>query len=261
MTRILDALRKVSSARTEPLPMPASPPAFDPSRTPALAAPRPLDNRPVPPVLALPLAGRRALSDDELQEMSRLRVNLEAALPDRPARVIAFVSPQAGDGTSDVALQFASALAGDERIRAVIVDANAQSPTLIADPEHRVIRRQGGSRHDAEGVALNLHGWAVSDAVREAGLFQPGAARAVFESLATTYDWVILDLPPVLESPDAAQLSAIADGTVLIVRAGRSKRPIVSRSVDLLRKAGARVLGSVLNRRRLEIPSFIYKRI
>ena len=47
----------------------------------------------------------------------------------------------------------------------------------------------------------------------------------------------------------------------MVVQAGRTKRPVLSRSVDLLRKAGARVLGTVLNRRRLEIPGFIYRRI
>ena len=69
------------------------------------------------------------------------------------------------------------------------------------------------------------------------------------------------DGPPVLESPDAASLAAVADGVAIVVQAGRTKRPVLSRSVDLLRKAGAHVLGTVLNRRRLEIPGFIYRRI
>jgi Mrp family chromosome partitioning ATPase len=36
---------------------------------------------------------------------------------------------------------------------------------------------------------------------------------------------------------------------------------VVARAVELLRKSGARILGSVLNRRRMEIPGFIYRRI
>ena len=64
-----------------------------------------------------------------------------------------------------------------------------------------------------------------------------------------------------LESPDASALGALADGVVLVVQAGRTKRPVLTRAADLLRKAGARVLGSVLNRRVLEIPEFIYRRI
>ena len=61
---------------------------------------------------------------------------------------------------------------------------------------------------------------------------------------------------PALELEDIA-----ADGIVLVVRSGHTKRPVVSRAADLLRKSGARVLGTVLNRRRLEIPDFLYRRI
>jgi hypothetical protein len=67
--------------------------------------------------------------------------------------------------------------------------------------------------------------------------------------------------PSVLYSAEAASLAAIADGVVVVVEAGRTKKPVLGRAVDLLRKAGARVIGSVLNRRQLEIPEFIYRRI
>jgi len=56
-------------------------------------------------------------------------------------------------------------------------------------------------------------------------------------------------------------LAALADGVVVVVQAGRTKRPVLTRSVDMVSRAGGRVLGMVLNRRRLEIPGFIYRRI
>jgi Mrp family chromosome partitioning ATPase len=85
--------------------------------------------------------------------------------------------------------------------------------------------------------------------------------RQLLDSVEPGFDWIIMDGPPVLESPDSASLATAADGVVMVVQAGRTKRPVLSRSVELLRKAGARVLGTVLNRRRLEIPGFIYRRI
>ena len=72
---------------------------------------------------------------------------------------------------------------------------------------------------------------------------------------------VVVDGPPVLEAPEASSLAGVADGIVLVVHAGRTKKPVLSRAVDLLRKGGGRVLGSVLNRRRHEIPNFIYRRL
>ncbi len=95
----------------------------------------------------------------------------------------------------------------------------------------------------------------------EASTLTPVSLRESLDAIASGYDWIVIDGPPVLESPDAATLGAVADGVVVVVQAGRTKRPVLTRSVDLVGRAGGRVLGIVLNRRRLEIPGFIYRRI
>ena len=76
-----------------------------------------------------------------------------------------------------------------------------------------------------------------------------------------SFEWVVIDGPSVVESPDAASLAAQVDGVIMVLHAGRAKRPVVTRAVDMLRKSGGRVLGTVLNRRVHEIPGFIYRRI
>ena len=93
------------------------------------------------------------------------------------------------------------------------------------------------------------------------GLVSPAAIRNVLDSALGAFDWVILDGPPVVEAPDAASLAAQVDGVVMVLQAGRAKRPVVARAVEMLRKSGGRVLGTVLNRRIHEIPGFIYRRI
>lgn len=254
MTRIFDALKKAGHAAPAPAPLPVA--AVRGATAPAIREER------APRVAGFPLAGAPLPDDDVLQQMSSLQVTLEAALPDRACRTIAFVSSQGGEGTTSVAHQFAAALARDERIRTVIADGHARNPSLLHDPEQRLVRllRRDGAPRETR-VAMNLHGWPLPGDVLDAGLFQPAAARVAIEALSASYDWVILDLPPALEAPDSAALAAIADGTVLVVRSGRTKRPVVTRAAELLRTAGARVIGTVLNRRRLEIPDFIYKRI
>jgi len=97
--------------------------------------------------------------------------------------------------------------------------------------------------------------------MHEIGLLSPAQVRQAVDWGSSQYDWMVFDGPPVLESSDAAPIAAITDGVVIVVEAGRTKRPVLQRSVELLRKAGGHVMGSVLNRRRLEIPGFIYRRI
>ena len=90
---------------------------------------------------------------------------------------------------------------------------------------------------------------------------QLAPVRSLLATVSGQFDWVIVDGPPVLEAPEAVDLAPLVDGAVIVVRSGHTKRPVALRAADLLRKSGVRILGSVLNRRRLEIPDFIYRRI
>ncbi len=261
MTRIFDALKKAEAAREAA--SPAGGPLSPLHASPAHAA-RPAMPRPVGDHGPLPLLGSVEMTDETLREMAALRVSLESALRDRNPRVVMFLSPQGGEGTSTVTLQFAQALARDPGVRPVLVDVNVRRPTYDLDSSVRgaVISASVAPRGaEPPAVSSNLFVVPCPEDVRRTGLYQPSTLRQVLDASVTGFDWVLLDGPPVLESPDASALGALADGVVLVVQAGRTKRPVLTRAADLLRKAGARVMGSVLNRRVLEIPEFIYRRI
>lgn len=265
MSRIFDALRKASAGRPEPLaPLPAMAPAPPPPVAPQRpAAPR--AERAAGAVRGYPLGLGVDLDDDIVQQMTTLRVGLESVLPDRHCRVIAFQSPQGGEGATTVAHQFAWTLARDRSLHTLLIDAHAARPTIEVDPAHRIATFRPAPGAPAggleAGVAMNLHALPVPDEVRRAGVFSPAESRELVEVESGAYDWVILDGSPVLDSPDAPLLAGMADAVVVVAQAGRTKKPVLARTVDLLRKAGARVAGTVLNRRQLEIPEFIYRRL
>jgi Mrp family chromosome partitioning ATPase len=206
--------------------------------------------------------GAAELPADVEREMTGLRISLETALTQRIPRIVMFIASQGGEGTSTVAAQFAQSLASDERLRVLLVDAHVRRPAYgrdgspaAAQPARAAPRRQAPS--SAPGPDL----MPLSEDSREAHAVTPASLREALDAVATGYDWIVIDGPPVLESPDAATLGVVADGVIVVVQAGRTKRPVLARSVDLMSRAGGRVLGMVLNRRRLEIPEFIYRRI
>jgi capsular exopolysaccharide synthesis family protein len=67
----------------------------------------------------------------------------------------------------------------------------------------------------------------------------------------TDFDKVIIDTPPLLPVTDAALCSAAADGVVMVVRWGRTSRTQVATAVGALEQVNARLLGGVVNMRRL----------
>lgn len=264
MTRIFDALKKAESTR----PHGVSPAPLSPLPAPlhAASAARAVATSPRTEAFtpALPLAGALALTDESIREMTGLRVGLEGLLPDAPTRCIMFVSPQGSEGTSTVALQFAAAVARDPQQRVLLVDAHVRRPVHHLDESARAVvpdPRVGVGLLRSTPPAPNLLVLPAPQEIVRLGVLQPAALRATLDAHSAGFEWVILDGPPVLESPDAAALAVLADATLLVVQAGRTKRPVVARSGDMLKKAGARLVGSVLNRRVLEIPEFIYRRI
>lgn len=58
---------------------------------------------------------------------------------------------------------------------------------------------------------------------------------------------MIIDSPPILATADAAILSSIVDGVLLLVRMGVTVRHAAQRALQRLEVVGARVLGTVLN--------------
>jgi Mrp family chromosome partitioning ATPase len=194
--------------------------------------------------------------------MVGLRISLEAALTQRIPRTVMFLAAQGGEGTSTVAAQFAQSLAGEERLRVLLADAHARRPAYGPDGSPAEVRPVRATRHGpASAWARGPDLMPFSEGSFEARTVTPDSLRESLDAVASGYDWIIIDGPPVLESPDAATLGAVADGVVVVVQAGRTKRPVLTRTVDLLNRSGGRVLGVVLNRRRLEIPEFIYRRI
>jgi len=73
------------------------------------------------------------------------------------------------------------------------------------------------------------------------------AMRVTVSELETRFDVVIIDTPPLLPVTDAAVLSTIAGGTVMIVGAGRVDRDHLARSLQSLDAVNGRLLGLVLN--------------
>jgi Mrp family chromosome partitioning ATPase len=74
-----------------------------------------------------------------------------------------------------------------------------------------------------------------------------GGVRRVLREIAEHYDLIVIDTPPVLATGDAAILAPLADGVLLVVRAGQTEREPAERAYDQLTAAGATVVGTVLN--------------
>ncbi len=73
----------------------------------------------------------------------------------------------------------------------------------------------------------------------------PAMARLIAR-LRQDADIVLFDAPPVMLATDAVELATQVDGVLLTVSAGRTKRDDAQRAVHLLKRVGARLVGTAL---------------
>ena len=82
--------------------------------------------------------------------------------------------------------------------------------------------------------------------------------RDLIHSLEPEFDHIIIDTPPVLSVTDAALLSALADSTLLVIRAGMTNRAALRRAHDVLAHVDARIMGVILNAADFTEPDLYY---
>lgn len=75
------------------------------------------------------------------------------------------------------------------------------------------------------------------------------------------FRYVIFDSPAVLNYVESLSLAAVVDGVVLVVRAGQTRWDIAQNAKQKLTTAHANLLGVTLNRRKMDIPDGLYKRL
>ena len=82
--------------------------------------------------------------------------------------------------------------------------------------------------------------------------------RDLLRTLEPEFDHIIIDTPPVLSVTDACLLSALADSTILVIRAGVTSRAALRRAHEMLEHVDARIMGVILNAADFTEPDLYY---
>ena len=70
--------------------------------------------------------------------------------------------------------------------------------------------------------------------------------KRLLDEARQSFDWVVLDTPPVMLLPDAHLMASMVDGVLVVVRAESTPHELVRRASEAIGRT--RILGVVLNR-------------
>ena len=196
----------------------------------------------------------------------QIRTNLLFMSADHNFETLVVSSPNPREGKSTTVMYLASTMAQSGQ-RVLIIDSDMRRPRL-----HRAM----GLDRKA-GLSNLIVGDASADEVikstdvqnlfflpcgptppNPAELLMTSRFAEVLASLKTKFDRIILDSPPILAVTDALVMSKLADGVVLVIRAGETSSDDCRNASRQLRDVGARVAGVVLNELDVEDKSYGY---
>ncbi len=182
-----------------------------------------------------------------------LRTNLIFTSLNEPLKTLVITSPAPQEGKSTALANLAVTLAQNGK-QTIIVDCDLRRPC-----QHTIwnVDQEPGL---TSTVLDGLAGPPLLDVGVEnlrlvpAGPLAPNPAdflgsahmESLIENLKARADFVLFDAPPVLAVTDAALLSSRVDGTLLVIRAGTTRREDAERAKELLGQLNVRVVGAVL---------------
>lgn len=184
-----------------------------------------------------------------------LRINIMFSVPKETCRKILISSSNASEGKTSTSVNVATSIAMTDS-KVLLIDCDFRRPRV-----HRYfsISNRTGMSNFLSGMCTlkdciiktpyeNLH-------VIPTGLIPPNPSellscenmRKVMSVFEQSYDYIIIDTPPVNIVSDALCLCSIVDGVILVVKLGETNHPDLKKAISSFEYAKANIIGIVLN--------------
>ncbi len=210
-----------------------------------------------------PLAPGASLLETHAEQASGLLQAIATLGLDAAPRIVQIVAPSGGEGASEIARGTARlvgrtldpavclvriAAIGTADGRPVPATGPGTTPAAIPAATHAATHAPGNGAPRPGGPSLLT---LAPEGV--AGLLSRGLRQSL-ETLAPQARVFIIDSPAVNRSVEAFLIAQQSDGVVLVLEAERTFEAEAVAARAVLERAGARLLGAVLNRRRYRVP-------
>jgi non-specific protein-tyrosine kinase len=224
------------------------------------------------PVARASRARRRLIEGGEAQPLDNegyrlIRTNVQFASIDHPPRTLLVTSALPGEGKTTTASNLGLAFAEGGNL-VILVDGDLRRPSLhhVFDTRsangltNLILSLQPNGHRPGHEVYRNL-------SVVPSGPLPPnpadilGSTRMVdlVGELREKADVVIIDAPPVLAASDAAILSTVVDGVILVIDINKTKRREIRRAREAIEAVNGKIIGIVVNRFRIRDRTYYYE--
>lgn len=185
-----------------------------------------------------------------------LRTNIQFASVDKPVQVMAVTSATPGEGKTTTIANLAITFA-QSGSKVLLVDADLRKPTVhkvfglfnatgvTTVLAHHVDYATCVDKTEVDNLSVLTSGPIPPN---PSELLSSNAMKSLLERIKADYDIILIDSPPVGVVTDAAVLSTIVDGIIMVTSSAQVEIDAAKQAKELLDKVKANILGVVLNK-------------
>ena len=183
-----------------------------------------------------------------------LRTSIKFSSVDKPIKTIVVTSSIPGEGKSTISGNLAITLS-QSGARVLLIDCDLRKPSI--HKKFRVL-------NDLGLTDILVDKCSLKDVIKKideylfmitAGTIPPNPSEIVgsnsmedlIKELSLSFDYIVMDTPPVIPVTDPLLLAAKSDATIIVVRARKTKEKIIRQAYDELIKVNSNIIGSILN--------------
>jgi len=212
------------------------------------------------------LLAHNSPKDPVAEQYRTIRTNIQFSGTDEEIKSLLLTSSGPSEGKSTTAANLATVYA-QQGLNVLLIDGDLRKPTA-----HYTFRLENHTGLTNVLTRQSSLGQAVQQTevpnlyVLTSGPIPPNpsellASKQMGEGLAEMkerFDMVIFDTPPILAVADAQILANQVDASLLIVSSAKTEKDAALKAKELLTQAKSKLLGAVLNNRKMEEGNYYY---
>ncbi|MED4047515.1 CpsD/CapB family tyrosine-protein kinase [Priestia megaterium] len=212
------------------------------------------------------LLAHNSPKDPVAEQYRTIRTNIQFSNVDQDIKAIIVTSSGAEEGKSTTASNLATVYA-QQGLSVLLIDADLRKPTghyTFRLENHigltNVLTRQSTLAQAVQESEIPHLSVLTSGPIppNPSELLASGQMAELLKEMKEQFDMIIFDTPPILAVADAQILANQVDGTILVVSSGKTEKDAALKSKELLSNAQGKLLGVVLNNRKVEEGNYYY---
>ncbi|MDD1512854.1 CpsD/CapB family tyrosine-protein kinase [Priestia megaterium] len=212
------------------------------------------------------LLAHNSPKDPVAEQYRTIRTNIQFSNVDQDIKTIVLTSSGAEEGKSTTSSNLATVYA-QQGLNVLLIDADLRKPTghyTFRLENHigltNVLTRQSTLAQAVQESEIPHLSVLTSGPIppNPSELLASAQMAELLKEMKEQFDMIIFDTPPILAVADAQILANQVDGTILVVSSGKTEKDAALKSKELLSNAQGKLLGVVLNNRKVEEGNYYY---